>query len=779
MISAIQFNIFNRYLSFAVLIIFFFSASGFSESKKFDSPLVNNSGQPWKIVAEKISYDEKTDQYFARGNAVISRLDKKLESDFIRFDHKSLRGFAKGNVILTSGVDKLYGDQMEIDLNTQTGTLYNGSIFLKDNHFHIKGNKIQKSGESTYTIDSASITTCDGDNPAWKITGKNLNVTIEGYGFANNAVLWTKKIPILYTPFIAFPVKTKRQSGLLTPEIGSSDRKGTEYTQPVFWSINKNSDATFYEHYMSRRGNQLGFEYRYVIDDVSKWTVKYDFLHDKKIDDGKSDSSDDWGYDDDGQDILRPNHDRYWFRMKLDQAVPFGFFAKLDLDIVSDQDYLKEFKDGYTGFRNTERYFDKTFNRELDDYDDPVRVNRLNLNKSWSKYSINAEARWYDNVIARRWQDTDTTLHKLPYLGFDVSKKQFYKTPFYWNLDSEYTYFFSDDGSKGHRTDLHPRFYFPLRFKNYVFLEPSAGLRETSWHIDKFNNNAAEKQKDNSIFRTLYDTKINLSSEIFRVYNINVKNIDRIKHTIRPQIIYDYTPQKPHNKYPSFDSIDSIEKENLLTYSIINTFTSRSGKKRILKKKYNKDKKNTPYDYQYNQICRFKIEQSYDINEKREDNPLQWANKKNKRPFSPIYGEIEFDLNKYLYVDADAEWSSYEGDFITRNIKTRLSDNRGDSLFFEHRYTKGYTESIYAYLLLNLSDSISAYAENERNIKDGDNIKSATGFIYMAQCWAFHFGFTNDDGDSKYTFMVDLYGLGGVGGRNDLADTINDTYETR
>ncbi|UCH00412.1 MAG: LPS-assembly protein LptD, partial [Deltaproteobacteria bacterium] len=245
----------------------------------------SDPNEPWHIVADEISYDQKAEQYIARGDVTITKEDRSLAADFVRFDHKTMKALAIGNVIMTAGEDILTGTSMEMDLEAETGTVYNGTIFFKANHFYIKGNKIQKVGKYSYTVDKASVTTCDGDRPAWKITGRNLKVTIEGYGFVNHATLWAKIIPVLYTPFLVFPVKLKRQSGLLAPQIGYSDRKGAEYNQPFYWAINECSDATFYLHHMGRRGEKLGLEYRYVLDERSKGTLMYDFLDDRKVDD--------------------------------------------------------------------------------------------------------------------------------------------------------------------------------------------------------------------------------------------------------------------------------------------------------------------------------------------------------------------------------------------------------------------------------------------------------------------------------------------------------------
>ena len=41
-------------------------------------------------------------------------------------------------------------------------------------------------------------------------------------------------------------------------------------------------DATFYDHYMDRRGNKLGAEFRYVTSPLTKGTLMLDYLDDDK-----------------------------------------------------------------------------------------------------------------------------------------------------------------------------------------------------------------------------------------------------------------------------------------------------------------------------------------------------------------------------------------------------------------------------------------------------------------------------------------------------------------
>ena len=127
-------------------------------------------------------------------------------------------------------------------------------------------------------------------------------------------------------------------------------------------AISPSMDATVYWDYLEKRGNKYGLEYRYVLNPLTKGTMMFDYLKDRRIDDGTAENSENYGFTDD--DSTRTNRDRYWFRMKHNQGeLPLGFTARIDLDVVSDQDYLREFKEGLTGFNASDRYFSSSFGR--------------------------------------------------------------------------------------------------------------------------------------------------------------------------------------------------------------------------------------------------------------------------------------------------------------------------------------------------------------------------------------------------------------------------------
>jgi LPS-assembly protein len=525
--------------------------------------LEDDAQLPWVLEADELTHDQQLNQYMAHGNVQISKTNKKLTADFIRYNHKTRRAFARGNVVLTVGQDILTGSQLDIDLEKQVGWIENAYLFLKENNFHITADKIEKTGPKTYRIDSATFTTCDGPAPSWKISGKDVKIKEDGSGSAKHAVLHARKMPVLYTPYFYYPARKDRQTGFLMPEFGESGRKGYLYNQPFFWAISESADATFYANYMSDRGIKPGAEFRYILNERSRGTLMLDGFNDDKTDEGGQ-SSNDYGYRDAGEEVLRTNDSRYWFRMSHHQPAPLGFFAKLDLDIARDQDYLRDFQKGHMGYEDSNDYFRKAFHRQLDDYNDPVRTNRLNLNRLWPKFSFNFEPRWNDDT--RRNINTSETLQRLPFMSFDGEKQNILATPFYFDIESQYDYFWRDSGTRGQRFDVHSRFYIPFRVKKYATVEPSVGLRETGYRLDK-NNFDDQPDTDQWSHRELFDTRLELFTEIERVFNIEGQLFERIKHRIRPQITHEFIPDSKQGDLPRFDTIDRIDETNKITYT--------------------------------------------------------------------------------------------------------------------------------------------------------------------------------------------------------------------
>ncbi len=735
----------------------------------------SDPGVPWDIEADRIRYDEALDEYQAEGRVVISKQGRSITADFMRLNRRTMMAYAEGRVVVAAGEDRLTGDTLEIDLDSELGTLDNGLIFIRENNYHIQGNLIQKTGAETYWIDRATITTCDGERPDWRIAGSDVNLREDGAGSAWNATLYARDLPVGYFPYIRFPARG-RQTGLLMPQFGYYEKKGASWSQPFFWAINPHSDATFYLQAMSARGWRPGVEYRYFLTREARGALMFDFLHDDQVDDGRGGSSGDYGYEDESGEFLRPNRDRYWLRLSHHQPLPFGVDAKLDFDRASDQDYLRDFKTGYMGFEDTQRYFNKFFGRELDDYNDPVRVNRLLLSKSWSAFGLNAENRFYDDV--RKGQNWKESTHKLPVVIFDAPKQPLGEGSIYSNLFSEYTHFYRERGARVQRLDLWPRFYYPLTLPPYLTFEPSVGLRETLW--DQYRADADNPWSDDRRFhRELFDTRLSLFTDIYRVFDVAGGEIERVKHSVRPEIFHTYVPEAAQDNLPHIDARDRIENRSRLGYALTNTFTAKSSSAAPDPEAHPRQEKrrgtiDDGRDYDYRDFLRIKVAQYYDF-------------ARHAEPFSPIAGRIDLLPGWRVSLDGTAQYNVHDTQVDQYSTALTLRARENDRLVVEYRYDrenrddddiettgrdidefdtsarKNKINSLFSELRLGLTDRLNLLARYEYDFQAEETNQIGIGFDYRTQCWSIEVLYSDGSEDTGIGVRIRLYGIGEFG----------------
>ncbi|MBN1907129.1 MAG: LPS-assembly protein LptD, partial [Deltaproteobacteria bacterium] len=343
------------------------------------------------VSLESISYKYmvKDELGIATGDVVLSSDAYTLSAQKAEINYKTKMAVVSGSILLKTGDDTLMGESGTFNYLDKTGVINGASLFIEDFNFYFSGDRIEKFGDDSYLVHDFKLTTCDGDKPEWSITGSEINVTVEGYGRLRNAAFRVKDIPIVYVPYLLFPAKTKRASGLLIPQAGYSSRNGAELEVPFFWAISDSMDMTFYERYMTERGLMQGLEFRYATGKASKGFFNFDILSDR-IDTKDMNDHDQLEL----SPYQRTNSGRYWLLGRMDQELPAGISARLDADVVSDQDYQREFKSNLTGF-NTRPDYEAEFNRPLEEMTSPFRTSRLRLERDGENHSLQAASTFY------------------------------------------------------------------------------------------------------------------------------------------------------------------------------------------------------------------------------------------------------------------------------------------------------------------------------------------------------------------------------------------------
>ncbi|MGB1202989.1 MAG: LPS-assembly protein LptD, partial [Alloalcanivorax venustensis] len=81
--------------------------------------------------------------------------------------------------------------------------------------------------ENFTTIERGTYTTCAPGSNGWELSGRQIRLDREeGWGEARDVTLRVKGMPLLWLPWITFPIDERRKTGLLFPTITTSDSGG-------------------------------------------------------------------------------------------------------------------------------------------------------------------------------------------------------------------------------------------------------------------------------------------------------------------------------------------------------------------------------------------------------------------------------------------------------------------------------------------------------------------------------------------------------------------------
>ena len=114
-------------------------------------------------------------------------------------------------------------------------------------------------------LEQARFSFCDPQEESWHLRAKRLNLNLDTrQGSGRNVRLYGGSVPILYLPYLAFPLGSQRQSGLLYPYFSLEETNGFTYSQPVYFNLAPQYDTTSYFHFIRRRGFLWEQEFRWL-----------------------------------------------------------------------------------------------------------------------------------------------------------------------------------------------------------------------------------------------------------------------------------------------------------------------------------------------------------------------------------------------------------------------------------------------------------------------------------------------------------------------------------
>jgi len=713
---------------------------------------------PVRIEADRLSYDRESDIYRAEGGVVITFTGGFLKADSVTLNRASGDAWAHGRALLQTDGDTLEGDILEINLDSKTGVARDGRMFFVRNHLFITGSEIEKSGEATYRIKDGTATTCDGPVADWRFTGKEVDVTVDGYGTLKNGTFQIRDTPVAWLPWLMFPAKTTRQTGLLFPYFGYSQEKlGFDTEIPFYWAISKSADATLYTRYMDKRGLKEGLEFRYAPGAGTHGLFYGDFLRDQ------------WTGSDTLGGIPRTwteKQDRWSWYWNHETTFSPGFYFRSDLKKVSDIYYFRDFDshnyylDHYAGSRN--RKFERVSflaNEQLTSYDSTARIV-----KEWRNFNLTALAQYTDNLTS---PSNDETLQRYPEIALTGFRQPLFGTPVTWEFTSLYGHYERTLGERGDTLDVYPKLSLPWSFGDVLQVTPTAGFRETLWDTE---SNGSMATTGDTASRSVFTAALNASTEVFRVLDVNRGAVEKVRHAVKPEVTYRYIPLAGPSVRPDFvppvatttvgGVSASVDAENSITYALTNTLISR----------FRDDKGNVIY----REILRLKLSQTYNIT-----TPTIYVTQPTlltptttpgvlpadpTKPFRPI--DLEVDLNPYPHLAfmTRAAYDVNTTSWAQINQDIALRDGRGDSLSLVYRYTRDSVESVGLAGRARVSGALDVFAGFRRDEFGRSTLEKTVGLEYRGQCWSVQASYSDLVDDRQFVVLFSLSGLGRVGG---------------
>lgn len=667
-------------------------------------PLLTGTGlaetvatEEWQIAADKITRFETPESIIATGNVVITKLEQlppqlssqqqhdqkwanlleeaapvpetatgkalenasapryattvTIQADWIAYDVENGSIKARGNVIIKGADDEIRAEEGSVDLNKETGTFTNATILRKSLDLHLEGETVEKTGFNTYHIEDGWVITCkleDGQTPPWSFASTDTTITEGGYAFLKNATFRIKDVPVLYSPWMIVPAKNTRQTGLLYPEFSISDRNGFGVDLPLFVNLSDSADLTLFPQYFANRGVMPAMEFRYVLGASQKGTFMGNFLKDDLSDPAETDYYQDTGY-------THTNKDRYWFRGKIDHDLPNNIYSRVDLDIVSDRDYLTEFNTGITGFTQSNNRFLSVYGRNFQTWTEDQRFNTVKVLKAWDTMSLQTNFLAVNDVRASK--TSPTPLWTMPGLDFSGSLPVT-DTSFTVDWDADYINYWREDGIGGQRLDLFPRLSTPVPLGPYLESRAEVGVRNTSYMVETYGDGSWEQSDTPN--RSLFNLHGEVGTTLLRNFEWNGSDIKSWDHRLRPYVEYDYIPKTNQDDLPLFDEIDRIEDANAITYGADNFIEL-----------FRDSRKESGRDYGY-----FKIWESYDLRSQYSD-----------RPLTPVSLKLGWTPVNAFALSYQSDIGVYGEGVTYYNLESIFSTSRGDALILDYVYS--------------------------------------------------------------------------------------------
>jgi LPS-assembly protein len=648
------------------------------------------------------------------GNVEMKQGDRRVRADCLEYNSKTQDAKLKGGIEYSDPMLTVRGNSGTY--SPTLGAEFQGTQFeLPERGARGSAENLKADADGKVTLQGVNFTTCPANQVDWQLNADEIELdTRERTGTGRGTRIEFKGVPIVYLPWMTFPLGDQRKSGFLFPNVGASSRNGAVVEVPYYWNIRPNLDLTAEPVYYSKRGLDLAGEVRYLTR-RQRGELEFNYLP--------------------GDDLA--GRDRSRLRLGHVAALPGEWRVRIDATDVSDTDYFEDFARGPEGTSVpfAERLAEITYRDE-----------HFNVRGQFQDFQV------IDDELAAE----DRPYTRAPRLLASGDWDKGFGTIDY-GFDAEMVNFQRNTGVTGWRLDVAPRAGVDWSAPGY-FVRPSVGYRYTQYSLENEDPGIDDAPTRSLPFATL---------DAGLVFERASGSHGQRRLTLEPRALYLYTPFRDQSQLPLFDTglpdlnlvqlyrtnryvgADRVNDANQVAFGLTSRLLdSESG----------------------SQYIAASVGQAYYFEKPRvvlPDEPPA------TRDTSDFIAQVSLTAYKNWNLEAGYQWNPE--DERTERLQYRLQ-YRPDGervVNLAYRALRDRIEQVDASVAWPLGNRWNVYGRYVYSLFDSKTLDQFAGFEYKACCYKIRAiarrSVSNRNGNSETEFLLtlELNGLAGVGTADD------------
>jgi LPS-assembly protein len=612
-----------------------------------------------------------------QGNVVVQQGEREIRAENVQYNQSENAFKVEGDVDYNDPVVHVTGGGGNYSA-AQGADFRDAEFELHERSARGAAAQMQLSPEGLINLNGVRFTTCPVDDTSWQLRADRITLdTRTRIGTGRGTRVDFKGVPIMYLPWMSFPLGSERKSGFLFPALGHSTRSGAQFALPYYWNIAPNADLTFEPTEYTLRGLDLAGEARLLTGrTLTRLAVNY--------------------LPNDGIE----NRDRNRFKLENVSRLPGDLRFFIDAESVSDSRYFEDFAQGQEGTSV------------------PFLERLAGLSYRDEHWRMSAEVQQFQ-TIDQRLDLAVRPYARLPRITVGADYGWGPEDLLRYGFDSEIVNFDRSLGVTGWRMDGMPSASLDLEAPGF-FVRPGLAWRYTQYSLDDIAP-GQEKSPSRSLPILSFDTGM--------MFERDSGSRGQRRQTLEPRLLYLRVPFRQQDQLPLFDTglpdlnlvqlfrtnryvgADRVSDANQVSLGVTSRlFDAKSGAQFLAAT--------------VGQIYYFANPQVH-----LPDEPIR------DRGTSDFVAELAVTAYKDWNVDFGIQWNPEESESERAQVNLQYKPGAQQVINLGYRFQRDNLDQAEVSTAWPITQQWNAFARYVYSLKDNTALEQFAGLEYASCCW--------------------------------------------